>query len=191
MDEARLITAAKQGEVSAFNRLVLHYQDAVYNYTLRMLVDPAAADDATQQTFISAYKAIKRFKTGYFKAWLFRIAHNKCLDMIRKYGRRPTVSIDEEPDKGAPLVLRDEGETPDESAERAAITKALQGCINGLGDGQRATVILCDVDGYDYSEIATILDISLGTVKSRISRARRKLQECLRNYEELLPDKYR
>ena len=191
MDEERLIAKAKAGDVSAFNRLVLAYQDAVYGYTLRMLRDPASADDATQQTFISAYKAIKRFKKGSFKAWIFRIAHNKCLDLIRKMDRRPSVSIDEDPDDGAPLTLRDETSTPDESAEQLALTNAIQNCINRLGDGQRAVIILCDVEAYDYTEIASILNISLGTVKSRINRARRKLQECLRGYGELIPDKYR
>ncbi len=191
MNEEQLIERAKAGDVSAFNRLVLAYQDAVYNYTLRILRDPAAADDATQQAFISAYKAIRRFRTGHFKAWLFRIAHNKCLDMIRRHGRRPIVSIDEDRDEGAPLILRDDKETPDQSAERAAVTEAIEHCFNGLGDGQRAAVLLCDVEGYDYAEIAAILNISLGTVKSRINRARRKLQVCLRGFGELLPEKYR
>lgn len=192
MDEHALINDARRGDVQAFNTLVLHYQQSVYNFTLRILGDPASAEDATQKAFISAYKALNRYKHGNFKAWLFRIANNKCYDLLRKQKRHPEPSIEQVTEENeSPAFLRDDNPLPEEQLARSEILKAVERCLDDLPEGQRAAVVLCDVEGYEYSEIADILSISLGTVKSRLNRARRKLQDCLRGSGELLPPQYR
>lgn len=192
MDEVGLIESAKRGNVQAFNTLILHYQDPAYNFALRMMGDPAAAEDATQKAFISAYKALNRFQHGNFKGWLFRIVNNKCLDALRKQKRRPEPSIDELTEENeSPSFLEDDSASPEDQLLRSEALDAVQSCLQGLPEGQRSVVVLCDVEGYDYQEIANVLDISLGTVKSRMNRARRKLQDCLRGFLELLPEKYR
>ncbi len=192
MDEFGLIEDARKGDVQAFNTLVLHYQEAAYNFALRIMGDPAAAADATQQAFISAYKALNRYKQGNFKAWLFRIVNNKCYDELRKQKRRPEPSIDELTEENdSPGFLKDEGESPEQQMEQEEMLGAIQKCLMGLPEAQRSAVVLYDVEGHDYNEIADILKISLGTVKSRLNRGRRKLQDCLRTMRELLPSKYR
>jgi len=192
LDEEKFIARAKAGDVGAFNRLVLAHQDAVYNLALRMMGDPAAAGDATQEAFVSAYGAIGRYKTGNFKGWLLRIVNNKCLDALRKQNRHIEPSIDaivEEHE--SPRFLMDSAETPEQSAQTTDLHNAIQTCMLNLPDGMRSTLILCDIEGYDYAEIATVLSVSLGTVKSRMNRARRKMQDCLRGFKELLPRQYR
>ena len=192
MDEVRLIDSAKRGNVQAFNTLILHYQDAAYNFALRMMGDPASAEDATQKAFISAYKALNRFQHGNFKGWLFRIVNNKCLDALRSQKRRPEPSIDELTEENdSPGFLRDESASPEDQMMSGETVDAIQSCLLGLPEAQRSVVVLCDVEGYDYQEIANILDVSLGTIKSRINRARRKLRKCLKGFLELLPTKYR
>src|SRR5438128_10303611 len=96
-DEARHIEAARQGDLAAFNSLVLRYQARVYNLCYRMLSDPDSAADATQEAFLSAYKAIGRFQGGQFRSWVLRIATNACLDVLRSQKRRPTQSLDRAP----------------------------------------------------------------------------------------------
>lgn len=192
MDEFGLIEDARKGNVQAFNTLVLHYQEPAYNFALRIMGDPAAAADATQQAFISAYKALNRYRQGNFKAWLFRIVNNKCYDALRAQKRRPGPSIDELTEENeSPGFLRDDSASLEEQMAQEEVLGAIQNCLMGLPEAQRSTVVLYDVEGYDYNEIAETLDISLGTVKSRLNRGRRKLQECLRKMRELLPDKYR
>lgn len=192
MDEAQLIARAKRGDVTAFNDLVLSYQEVVYNFALRFTGDPASADDATQEAFISAYKALNQFDTGSFKAWLIRIVHNKCRDNWRRHKRHPEPSLDElTEDNPSQGFMAADAPTPEAYQEQADMVSAVETCLSGLPGEQRAVVVLRDVEGYDYSEIADILSVSLGTVKSRLNRARRKMQECLQQFMELLPARYR
>ena len=192
MDERHLIDAAKRGDVRAFNTLVLHYQQPAYNFALRIMGDPAAAADATQDAFIAAYGALNQYTHGNFKGWLFRIVNNKCYDVLRRGKRHPEPSIDEITEENeSPSFLSDVSNNPETLAEQGDLVNQIERCLQGLPEEQRATVLLCDVEGYDYSEIASILAISLGTVKSRLNRARGKLQDCLRDYMELLPSRYR
>jgi RNA polymerase sigma-70 factor (ECF subfamily) len=192
MDELRLIKDAQKGNVQAYNTLVLTYQDDVYHVALRIMVDPGLAADMTQDAFIRAYKNLRRFKDGNFKAWLMRIVTNRCYDELRKHKRRPQVSIDEMTEENESYApLRDDGQSPEEERESSEMMAAIQSCLESLPDEQRIAAILCDVEGYDYNEIAKIMDVSLGTVKSRMSRARSKLRDCLRGFLELLPAGYR
>lgn len=192
MDEAALIAQAKKGDVASFNRLVLHYQGLVFNVTYRIMGEPQGAEDMTQEAFISAYKALNRFRGGSFKSWLLRIATNACYDELRRRKRRPQSSLDELTDGNESFAfLRTPGVGPEGEQQRTELMEAIEHCLETLPDEQRVTVVLGDVEGYDYNEIATITDVSLGTVKSRMSRARSKLRDCLQSFRELLPANYR
>ncbi|MCA9932037.1 MAG: sigma-70 family RNA polymerase sigma factor [Anaerolineales bacterium] len=192
MDEAGLIRDAQKGDVTAYNRLVLHYQGQVYNVAYRIMGEPQSAEDAAQDAFISAYKALNRFRGGNFKAWLLRIATNACYDELRRRKRRPQSSLDEITDENESFAfLRSPDEGPEGVQQRMELVRAVEECLQNLPDDQRVTAVLCDVEGYDYNEIAEITAVSLGTVKSRMNRARRKLRDCLRGFGELLPMAYR
>jgi RNA polymerase sigma-70 factor (ECF subfamily) len=192
MDEVALIQEAKKGDVTAYNRLVLHYQQAVYNVAYRIMGEPQAAEDATQEAFISAYKALNRFRGGSFKSWLMRIATNACYDELRRRKRRPQSSLDEiTQDNESFAFMRSPEEGPEGQQQRLEIMEAIEHCLQTLPDDQRITAVLGDVEGYDYKEIADITRVSLGTVKSRMSRARSKLRDCLQGFKELLPASYR
>lgn len=195
MDEVQLIHYAKEGDLDAFNRLVLVYQDMAYNLAYRMMGNPASADDVTQEAFISAYRKLNSFRGGSFKAWLLRIVTNASYDELRRQQRRPTTSL--EPTRNnnesfdSPEWLKDEGESPEEAALRTELNTAIQQCLEGLAPEFRAVVVMVDVQGMDYSDAAEAIQKPLGTVKSRLARARVKMQECLRAFGELLPASFR
>lgn len=192
MDEEKLIAQAQQGDVTAYNRLVLHYQDIVYNVALRIMKDPGSAEDATQEAFISAYHALRRFRGGSFKSWLLRIVTNACYDELRRRKRRPQSSLDAITEEiESPSFMADDSAGPEEQQQQVELIDAVERCLEELPDEQRIAAVLCDVEGRDYKEIAEIMSTSLGTVKSRISRARSKLRDCLRDFGELLPADYR
>ena len=192
MDEPALIQQAQSGDVTAFNGLVMHYQSLAYNVAYRIMGEPQAAEDMTQEAFISAYKALNRFRGGSFKAWLMRIVTNSCYDELRRHKRQPQSSLDELTEENESFTfLRSKAEGPEEHQQQMELVQAIENCLQGLPDEQRVTAVLCDVEGYDYNEIADIVGVSLGTVKSRISRARSKLRECLQGARELLPSNYR
>ncbi len=196
MDEASLIAAAQQGKVDAFNELVLAYQQQVYNLAYRIMGDPASAADATQDAFISAYRSIARFRGGSFKSYMMRIVSNRCYDELRRRKRNPTTSFDDlsrggELDEDANPALVNGGEGPEEYTERQEVSRLIQSGIETLPPDQRITLVLSDVQGLSYQEIAEATDVSLGTVKSRLARARSKLRDYLRAQGELLPARYR
>jgi RNA polymerase sigma factor (sigma-70 family) len=193
MDEQSLIASARKGDVRAFNQLVLLYQSMAYNLAYRILNDPDAAADATQDAFVSAFKAMAKFRGGSFKSWILRIVTNACYDQLRSKKRRPTESMDDlEMEQDHISYLRDESEQPDELVERQELNQAIQLGIQALPSEQRIVLILSDVQGLSYQEIAEITDLSLGTVKSRLSRGRAKLRDYLvQQQRELLPGRYR
>lgn len=191
-DETALIQAAQRGKLVAFNRLVLHYQTLAYNVAYRILGDPDAASDATQDSFLKAYKAIGQFRGGSFKAWLLRIVTNVCYDQLRLRQRRPTDSLDDlltDADHAPVLINGREG--PEAHAMRAELNRVIQACITTLPADQRTTLVLSDIQGMNYQEIAEATGVSIGTVKSRLSRGRAKLREALLQHRELLPHAYR
>jgi RNA polymerase sigma factor (sigma-70 family) len=195
VDEQALIQAARSGELDAFNHLVLKYEGLAYNVALRTLGDPAAAADATQDAFISAYKNLKRFRGGSFKGWLLRIVVNACYDELRRQKRRPISALetkDESDEDGfSANWLADDGELPEDLALRVELGDAIQECLKRLEADFRAAIVLVDVQGLDYAEAATAIGKPLGTVKSRLARGRKRIQDCLQGFEELLPSKYR
>ncbi len=193
MDEVYLIEQAQNGDVFSYNTLVLHYQDSVFNVAYRIMGEQDAAADATQEAFISAYMSLRRFRGGNFKAWLMRIVTNACYDELRRRKRRPQSSLNEisEVYESTPLLISKDSPGPEEYRQQTELVEAIQRCLDELPDEQRTVAVLCDVEGYDYKEIAGIMSTSMGTVKSRISRARAKLRDCLQGMAELLPTEYR
>jgi RNA polymerase sigma-70 factor (ECF subfamily) len=188
MDEQALVDAARRGDVPAFNQLVLRYQRVAYNVAFRILGQADAAEDATQEAFLSAYRAIGTLRGGSFQTWLLRIVTNKCLDQLRARKRRPTLALDALPVEPDYLsYLADPGESPHQAAERQALAQVLQAAILALPPDQRRVVVLADVQGLTYRQVAEVLGISLGTVKSRLSRARAQLRDRLLARREVLP----
>ena len=202
MDEPALIADAQRGGrrgLDEFNTLVLAYQSQVYNVAYRILGDEATAADATQDTFISAFKHIREFRNassaGSFKSFLLRSATNACFDKLRYDKRRPASSLegmsedDDEP--GSNEFLPSADENPADAAERSDIRRHIEHGLRLLPPDQRAAFVLSDLQHLNYEEIADVMQTSLGTVKSRLSRARAKLRDYLLSQEELLPEKYR
>lgn len=187
-EEERMIAAARRGDLASFNWLVLRYQARVFNLCLRMLSDPDAAADATQDTFLSAYRAIGRFAGGQFKAWLLRIASNACLDALRSRKRRTHQSIErgnllhrDGEEEGEALQIRelDPRLDPEESLLNAETVEIIQRGLDLLPDDQRIALILVDVQGLSYEEASIACGANLGTLKSRINRARHKMRDYL------------
>jgi RNA polymerase sigma factor (sigma-70 family) len=195
MDELAVIQSAREGNLDSFNCLVLTYQDMVYNQAYRMMGETEAAADASQEAFIAAYRNLRSYRGGSFKAWLMRIVTNLCYDELRRRKRRPTTPLEPVDDAGeeveSPEWLADPGELPESTLERGELNDAIQNCLNGLPDDFRSVVILVDVQGMDYSEAAEAVGKPLGTVKSRLARARLRLRDCLQGFWELLPAEFR
>jgi RNA polymerase sigma-70 factor, ECF subfamily len=195
MDEPALIASAQKGDLDSFNRLVLAYQDMVYTQAARLLNDHQAADDATQDAFISAFRSIRKYRGGSFRAWLLRIVTNACYDELRRQKRRPTTPLEPLDDAGdeieSPAWIADPQETPEEAMERSELGSALHNCIEKLPVDFKTVLYLVDVQGLDYNEVSVVIDKPLGTVKSRLARGRLRLRDCLQGYRELLPVKFR
>lgn len=196
MDETSLINSAMQGELDAFNRLVLAYQDMAFNVAYRILGDEDQAEDATQIAFISAYKNLSSFRGGSFKAWVMRMVTNSCYDELRRKQRHPTTPLEpvneedgEEMDSSEWLASEDP--SPETTMEQAEIEHAIEHCLQRLSPDFRAVVVLVDVQGMDYEEVSRSVGSPLGTIKSRLARARLHLRDCLRGFEELLPAEFR
>jgi RNA polymerase sigma-70 factor (ECF subfamily) len=193
-EEPRLVTAAQRGDVESFNALVRLYEGRIYTLCYRMLGDSESAADTTQDALLSAFRNLKSFRGGSFRSWLLRIATNACYDVLRARKRRPAISLDaavaEQDDDAAPLQIADPGETPDDFTLRRELARAIEHGLAALPEEQRIIIILSDIQGLAYDEIAQIVGINLGTVKSRLSRGRTRLRDILRS-GELIPARYR
>jgi RNA polymerase sigma-70 factor (ECF subfamily) len=192
-NEAGLIQSARRGNLDAFNALVLHYQDGVYSLAYRIMGDSVSAADAAQETFIAAFRRLDTYRGGNFKSWLLRIATNSCYDELRRRKRRPISALDELPggdtDDGPALAA--DSPTPEQTFQQSELNRAIENCISALQLDQRTVLILSDIEGLSYQEIAESAGVNLGTVKSRLSRARSGVRKCLQAVQELLPPVYR
>ncbi|MDP2778042.1 MAG: sigma-70 family RNA polymerase sigma factor [Anaerolineales bacterium] len=195
MDETALINSAQNGDLDSFNTLILHYQDSVFHTALRILGDEDLAEDAAQEAFISAFRSISSFRGGSFKSWIMRTVTNACYDELRRQKRRPTTPLEPKTSDGlemdSPKWLADPNMTPAEKSEADELEHAIQHCLDALPTDFRTAVVLADIQGLDYSEVAAAARVPLGTIKSRLARARLRLRECLRGFEELLPASFR
>ena len=191
---AALLAAAQRGDLPAFNQLVLHYQSLAYNIAYRLTGDADLSADATQDAFVKAFQRLSQYRGGSFKSWLLRIVTNTCYDALRARKRRPTTPLESDEDDDDPEYdsrLIDNAERPDAYVMRQELAVVIQKAIGQLPPDQRTALVLSDVEGLDYQEIADATGAALGTVKSRLSRARAKVRDLLMEHQELLPASYR
>jgi RNA polymerase sigma-70 factor (ECF subfamily) len=192
MDQDNLIERSLQGDLEAFNQLVIEYQGLGYGVAYRLLDDPDSAADALQDSFIKAFRALEKYRGGSFKSWLMRIVVNTCYDHLRSRQRKRTESLDDLPvDEDYVVQLTDRSESPHEFAERRELQALIGSAITSLPEVLRTAIVLRDVEGYAYEEIAEITSAAVGTVKSRINRARGRVRDYLGKHAELLPSVYR
>lgn len=190
-DEALMVEYSREGDLDAFNQLVLAYQDTAYNAAYRILGERNSAEDVVQNAFLSAYRKLNTFRDGSFKAWLLRIVTNACYDEIRRQKRRPSIPLnptdwyDEEIE--SPYWLEDPGDMPEETALIGELNSAIQHALFALHPDFRIVVILVDIMDMNYTEAASAAGIPLGTVKSRLRRARLQLQNQLKEYANRIP----
>lgn len=184
MDDTELIRDSQNGDLDSFNELVRRYQKMAYNLAFRMLGDAPSAEDATQEAFISAWKNIRRFRGGSFKAWVLQITANACRDQLRRIRRRPIIPL-ESLTYDPPSVST---ESPEDYAIRKEMGGHVQKGLETLSDEQRMAVILCDIQGLTYEEVAEVMGCSMGTVKSRINRGRSQLRDYFVKMELISPE---
>ena len=176
--EAMIVRKVLQGDVNAFEKLVTEYEKAVYAIAQRMTGNAEDAADMTQETFIKAYNSLSSFRgDSKFSVWLYRIANNVCLDFLRSKNRRPTVSLSAEDDDGeeTQLDIADESQSPELLLESSLTRDAVRRGLDSLPPDYKQILLLREIQGLSYEEIAAALGIESGTVKSRIFRARKRL----------------
>jgi len=192
--DALLIETAQRGDPDAFNLLILKYQDMLYRIALRIIHDDCGAEDATQNAVIQAYNNIRSFRGGSFRSWLARVVVNASYDELRRMKRHASMPLEQFNQEGeeieSPVWIVDHSTGPEERAESNELQHAIQQCIRALIPDYRLMVILVDIEGLSYEEAAHVVRIPVGTVKSRLARARMQLRKALRRYENVLPPIY-
>lgn len=182
-DEA-LIRQAIPGDLEAFNQLVLRYQGLVYQHALALLGDQASAEDAAQEGFIKAFENMARFRGGSFRAWLFKIVTNSAYDILRRSRRHPTQSLFPEDEAGEEFDsaswLADPGPSVQATVEQNELSREIHRALDQLPDAFRAVLTLVDLYEVNYAEAAQAMRIPMGTVKSRLARARFRFMETLK-----------
>jgi RNA polymerase sigma-70 factor (ECF subfamily) len=192
--ENLLINSAQQGDMDAFNELALHYQDLLYRIALRVTRNECVAQDALQEAMIHAFRHIKSFRGGNFKSWLARVTVNAGYDELRRGKRHNGIPLELYTNEGdeieSPDWMRDPTAGPQDKAEASELKRALHSCIKILNPDYRLMVILVDMEGMSYEEAAYVAHVPVGTVKSRLARARMQLRDTLQTYQNLLPAAY-
>lgn len=183
-DEEAIIARAANGDRSAFTQLIEHYQSACYGLAWRLLGDPDQAADAAQDAFVHAYDAIAKYRGGLFRSWMLRITANASYDILRRAQRKPTTTLPDAEEGEAELPDRSAAD-PEAEAGRSELYRYLDAALRRLPEDQRIAVVLCDVYGMDYGEVADATEAALGTVKSRIHRGRLRLRELMAEHREL------
>ena len=179
---------ASRGDLEAFNQLVLMYQNMAYNHAYSLLGDAVLSEDATQDSFIKAFENMPNFRGGSFRAWLLKIVTNSAYDLLRRSLRHPTQALFPEDEEGeeieSPAWLADPNPSVERTVEQHEDTKRLYQLLDELPDVYRSVLTLIDIEELDYTEAAQILNIPLGTVKSRLARARLQIVKRLKNTSE-------
>ena len=189
-----LIRTAQAGDPDAFNLLVLKYQDMMYRIALRIIQEECGAEDATQNAVIQAFQNICSFRGGSFKSWLARVTVNASYDELRRNKRHNNLPLEQfNPDGDeieSPVWMLDPASGPQEATESNELQRVMQDCIRDLSPDFRLMVILVDVEGMSYEEAAWAARVPVGTVKSRLARARMQLRNALQNVQNILPTAY-
>jgi len=174
------IDAARDGDPLAFEQLIHLYEKKVFALTRRMCKNPADAEEAAQEAFLAAWQGLKFFRgESTFSTWLYRLASNACVDLLRKEGRHQAAAGPSLNDEELDLELRDEAPTPHALAERAELRDQIEEGLSALPEEYRTVLVLREIHQQSYDEIAEILSLDLGTVKSRINRGRKRLRKFL------------
>jgi RNA polymerase sigma-70 factor (ECF subfamily) len=180
LDEQRWVRAAQNGDLQAFNLLVERYQTLAYNVAYRTLGHPEDAADATQDAFLSAFRAIRDFRGGSFRGWLLRIVVNACYDARRRGRRRPATSMDAIVEELGDAPWADEhAADPEEVVLTRELREAIERALDRLPDDQRIALVLVDVQSLSYDEAAEAMECPIGTIRSRLARARARLRDLL------------
>ncbi len=184
INERKLIARATSGDPTAFNCLMQQHEGRMYAVALRMCANREDAQDCLQEAMLRIYRAISGFKgESSFATWVYRITMNTCLDELRKRKNRQNTSLDSLLDMG--WSPSDDTNSPERQAIRSESQRALREAIRQLPEDMRSAIVLRDIEGMSYEEIANALNINIGTIKSRISRGREKLREKLKENSEL------
>lgn len=188
-DDKVLITAFKNGDKEAFQALVQKYESRVFNLCHRMVNDEVESRDLTQEVFLKIYRSIEKYQHNYaFYTWIYRIAVNCCIDYMRKKKRHAnTISLslsysDSAGDQGKEMEIEDETYVPEQQLQNTELKEMLKVAIGQLSEKLQSIIVLKEIEGFTYEEIAEILNCSRGTVKSRLFRARERLREILAPY---------
>ena len=185
-NENKYLEMARDGSLEAFNCLVTYYQTAVFNTALRIMCDETRADDISQTAFINAWKHITNFSGPSFKPWVLRITINACYDELRRLKRHPEQELvpksqdSDEENEDVPWLI-DPSESPAEHLERQERQESIRSCFEVLPDVYRTVFLLVDGQDMDYQSVSDILKVPLGTVKSRLLRARLRMRDCLKS----------
>lgn len=180
MQEKAWIDAAREGDPLAFEQLIHLYEKRVFALTRRMCKNPADAEEAAQETFLAAWQGLRFFRgDSSFSTWLYRLASNACVDLLRKEGRHQTAAGPSLNDEEVVLEIPDEAPTPHALVEQAELKEQIEAGLAALPEEYREVLILREIHQQSYDEIAEILSLDLGTVKSRINRGRKRLRKFL------------
>ncbi|HEX3030181.1 MAG TPA: sigma-70 family RNA polymerase sigma factor [Clostridia bacterium] len=193
-NEKALLKKAKDGDVEAFESLVERYQKKVYNIALRITGNSEDAAEIAQEALIRVFRSLKNFKEeSSFSTWIFRITTNLCLDEIRKRKNKQVVYINDEiklDDGEVKIQIEDKSPGPEEKAQTNEVRRIVNDAIQSLSEEHRTIIVLRDIEGFSYEEIARIVKCPEGTVKSRINRARQSLKDILKKKKELISEYY-
>jgi RNA polymerase sigma-70 factor (ECF subfamily) len=183
-DEEQLVGMAIQGDLDAFNQLVLHYQDLAYSHAYALLGDSDSAEDAAQAGFIKAFQAMSGYRGGSFRGWLLKIVTNSAYDMLRRYHRHPSQPLFPEDKNGEEIEsvpwLADPSASVQDTVEQNELSKSIYKMLDELPETYRSVLTLIDINELDYAEAAEALKVPIGTVKSRLARARLQMKQKLR-----------
>ena len=193
--ETTLIRAAQRGDLESFNLLILRYQNLLFGIALRLLNDEDAAADAVQEALISAFRRFDTFRGDSLRSWLARVVVNACYDEMRKKRRQHSVPLEQFNSDGDEIEtsywLVDPDSDPEEQFESYELESAIQKSLDKLQPIYRLMLVLVDIEGLSYEEAAQAAHVPVGTVKSRLARARSQMQKSLQVAGELLPTSYR
>src|SRR5512140_1125357 len=193
-EEKELIKAAQRGDLNAFNALILRYQNLLYGIALRMLNDEDTASDAVQEALISAFSKFNTFRGGSLRSWLARVTVNACYDEMRRKRRQREAPLEQFNMEGEEVEdlswMIDPAARPEERYESYEMESAIQQSLNHLTPAYREALVLVDIEGLSYEEASIAAQVPVGTVKSRLARARLQMRCNLQGYNDILPAQY-